>query len=140
MGLTKSINHITQPTDTSCTHAVLAMALGVDVLDVIKELGDPISNETAIAWLVRHDILPIPCDTNLHAFPLDGYYWVSVSSLNVLGTAHAVLVATTGDGFMVYDPNNGKKGKTFYPLDALSGGYPIMNSYHKVRYLKDCSK
>ncbi len=140
MSLSKSIDRITQPTATSCTHAVLAMALGVEVWDVIKALGDPISNETAIAWLVRHDILPLSCDTDLHAFPLDGYYWVSVSSLNKLGTAHAVLVDTTKDGYRVYDPNYGKAEREYYPMDALSGGHPIMNSYHNVRYLKDCSK
>ena len=143
-GLIDKIALVTQPTAESCVHACLAMVSGVDVQDIIKDLGDDngLTDDELLAWLVRRHILPLEIGAarHVHPFPVQGIYLATVPSLNLQGRGHQIVIEANGD-YVVYDPNNGYKGREFYPKDALKPSSDrTLGGYWHVCYLKDCSR
>lgn len=113
----KLINLVRQPTGDTCTSACLAMITGIGVEDVINEFHqkwkDQESNPSE--FLKVHGF-----EHEIHTDPFNncvdwGYvYLVTVPSLNIEGGLHHIILDTSGDSEMVYDPNNGKKDKRYY--------------------------
>lgn len=136
------IKHQKQPTDTSCVHTCLAMALDVDVTEVMAFAdrhhlfcGGMSTCET-LAFLMECRMIHTQLSRN--AFTVDGLYLLTVPSLNIEGGKHAVLVrAEDFKEEEIWDPNRGRKGKKYYvPYGTARGPLQVeLNGFTEPIYL-----
>lgn len=104
------LEHQTQPTPWSCVHTCLAMVMGVPAQDVI----DRVRHDSGMPYL--HTIVALK-NFGIHFAPLampslwDGWHLVTVPSLNLERSLHAVLLfySADGEGMRVLDPAIGKR-------------------------------
>lgn len=117
------IIHQQQPTPYTCNQACLAMLMGVPVEDVIKAFpGDGMTWRELMFALDR-------CFMTWNAFLFgtlvcEGYYLVSVPSLNFEGGAHTIILFQA-QRLVVFDPNRGREGKKFYSNEGDGIGVPL---------------
>jgi len=110
----REIKHITQPTQTTCVSSCVAMFLGKDIQEVIEEFHDKYFNyEIEInEYLLTKGVETAPYREDLKH---PGYYFVAVSSLNIEGGLHEILVVVDETlSHAVYDPQKGNEGKLYY--------------------------
>lgn len=150
MILPEDIKLVNQVDDSTCHHATLSMVTGVPIQEIIDEYGiggkkedekDGISERDAIRFLMKHMILPVQMPELINPFYLYGVFKISVPSLNRPGRLHSLIVAShPKTGYTVFDPQNGREGKKWYPLDAMQpdGGTPRV-SYVNILKLEDMS-
>lgn len=117
------VEHQMQPNDHTCVHTCLAMITGLSVDDMIDRFGDHALgfDETATV-LAEHGLFPHNTSSGPHRYPFVGWYLVACASKNLPGQAHQVLVYADGEGYTVYDPQEGREGKKFWSGDELLGG------------------
>ena len=103
-----------QPTGCTCVHACLAMALGVDVLEVVDDLGGEALNSREI--VVRLHRAGVRFTEFLGPeLVLVGWYFLAVPSLNIRGGMHEILAHVGPGGITgVLDPSR----KVVYKSDG----------------------
>lgn len=121
-----AVEHMQQPSATSCVHTCLSMVTGIPVEQYITRFGDDgqgLGNKEETVALVEAKVFPIAVPhVAPHPFPMPGVYLVSVPSLNIPGKLHRVVVEADADGYTVFDPNEGKEGKKAHPRDGMASG------------------
>lgn len=133
------VRFVRQPTSSTCVHACLAMVTGIPVDDLIERFGNHgLSNEEEATVLTENGILPVPVHGmgDTHPMIYFGVYFLTVPSLNIPGANHRIVSAISEDGkrWTSYDPNVGRKGKSYYPRNAFySNRRPF--SYSEVTFL-----
>jgi len=114
------MNLVIQPTDNTCTSACLSMITDKPIDEVIKEFHNDwqasLSNPSEYLKYcnIQHEV-----NTNPFNFILEwgNIYLLTVPSLNIKGGLHHIVVDLTdiyNNVGKVYDPNNGKDGKSYY--------------------------
>lgn len=119
------IQHQTQPSGTSCSQTVIAMALGIPVAQIIEQFGDQPMNwdQAAKAW-VKLGVFPKQTfDANIvWQFSKRGLYTIAVPSLNIPKGWHLVLLEVGQESVTLYDPAKGREGKKFYSQEDILNG------------------
>lgn len=119
----KEIKHVQQPSSFTCVHACLAMVTGEDVHGLVERFGDHgLSFHEKATVLVEHKIWPVNTTFQGHPFDTCGVYLVGTCSLNLPGKMHCVVVEASGDGYTVYDPNEGREGMDYYKDEDIMSG------------------
>jgi hypothetical protein len=129
--------HQQQPCNKSCVCTSIAMILGLPAAQVIADWHHKYQEEDASL----RDILNgygiefrsfDTADRGGMNTAEEGYYLVTVPSLNFVGGNHQVAVELEGGLFSVYDPQAGKPGIKYYvgasddPLAVpIVGGYTL---------------
>ena len=117
----KDMEHIQQPTATTCVHACLAMLAGVSVEGVIEKYGHPDGvyewEESSFAQRMGLDFIKYHTDKVAPG----RVYLITVPSLNIPNSLHRVVVDyREAENPVVLDPNMGKEGKAHYDcLDSI---------------------
>jgi len=99
------------------------MLLGEPVEKVIAHAGDQgMSTLETYAFLQK-------CGFTWNAMLLpsliwDGFYIITVPSLNIDARNHAILMEVEGGTVKAYDPNNGKQAKRYYNYGDLNAVEP----------------
>lgn len=137
------VNHVMQPSPHTCGHACLAMVTGLDVQSIIARFGEAgINDDIEAIVLTESGIYPvaIPETAFMPALPFHGVYFATVPSLNIPGGAHRLVIEANPDEaeFEVHDPNAGREGKLFYPLNALTPDRDTrtLKHYGGITYLR----
>lgn len=118
------LKHVMQEDSHGCVIACIAIITGRSYQEIKKDFPDFEDNSKGIGAderdlvLVRHQMLPVrTVDTHLYA---DKVYLVSVPSLNIEATMHAIVIDCRTDvSFKVYDPQAGIEGKKAYTSDSM---------------------
>lgn len=118
-----TVNHVQQPSDITCVHACLSMITGIPVPDLVERFGNRgLSFDAKATVLVEHGIWPVNTTFQPHPFDTCGVYIVGTCSLNWPGKMHCIVVEASGDGYTVYDPNEGREGKESYQDEDIMSG------------------
>lgn len=120
-----------QPTSSTCVPTCIAMALGLGSSLVIHEmelmgfnLVEGITPRQEQLYLLTQGIGYERMLNQGLGLP-DGSYLCEVPSLNLTGIFHCVFLFIEEGEPQVFDPNDGKVGKDWYPSDGFSS-LPIM--------------
>lgn len=135
-----SITHQEQPTNSTCVHACLAMALGVPVATVVDVVGSDALGQLDLhllleRWGVVWNVMVYP------RIVFRGWHFATVPSLNNKSGSHMILIwydPMTG-GMMVMDPSSKKRYKpdgsdlkswseliVFYPGGRIKADAPVI--------------
>lgn len=109
-----------QPNDRTCVHTCLSMITGVPIEKLVDRFGDnPLGFDEAATVLVEHGIFPTNTTGCPHQFLFPGFYLVACASKNFLGLTHQIIVKADEDGYVVYDPQQGREGKEVWTGDDI---------------------
>lgn len=113
------IKFVQQPTPDSCTSACLAMLTGISVDTVIGEFHhkwkSSATNCNPMTYLADNDFdCLVNHDPFNHRVKWGSVYLVTVSSLNIEGGLHHIVLDMRGNEEIVLDPNMGRSGKKYY--------------------------
>ena len=134
------VTHQTQPTNSTCVHACLAMALGVPVATVVDVVGSDALGQLDLHMLLeRWGVVWNAMVYQRIVFP--GWHFAVVPSLNIKAASHMVLLCydpMTGK-MVVLDPSNRKQYKldgsdltcwsqlvAFYPGGRIKADAPVI--------------
>jgi hypothetical protein len=106
----KLINQINEQT---CVQACLSMITGDSIEDIISEMGNKgLELSEEVGFYIKHKI---GFNQLLYSTMFNGFYAVTVPSININGGYHRIIVACDdGDVCQILDPNDGLEGKRFY--------------------------
>lgn len=151
MLLPENIELVNQVDDSTCCHATTAMVTGCTIGSLIERFGtggdpekedDGMSDRDFVKVLMEHMILPVPVHGFLiHPFPQYGVFKVAAPSINRPGRLHSLVITShPKEGYKVFDPQNGREGKKWYPFDAMQSGTKGPRvSYTSILQLVDMS-
>ena len=112
------IKHITQPCGKSCYSTCVAMALGLDPIEVIDELKErgcepPYFNNDILKYLVTKNIYADRIDCSMASLLVVGKtHLVCVPSKANPVSFHSIVVCSNEDReFLILDPNKGSDGR-----------------------------
>ena len=101
----------------NCASACISMILGRPIEEVTGEFHERYMADeiTVHEYLEKYGVQAAPMD--ITDKPTQGFvYFIGVPSLNIKGCSHYVLgdFRNKEDGFVLIDPNKGRKGKEWY--------------------------
>jgi len=115
--------HQMQPDESSCVLTCIAMALGLDVLTVLRDVRD-----LGLGWKNGTDyqqMAYILGEYGVGCVPIQvegtgiiaGSYICNVASLNRLGQSHAIFMHRDEQGgIRIFDPQNGRHDRAYYSM------------------------
>lgn len=113
----------------NCVSACIAMITGESVLDVTEKFHERYKQNTKVTEStyfgeigLAHEVMLSTCRETEEGH----IYTLNVPSLNIVGGSHAIILHYNDEiGWVVFDPNKGRKGRKYYVNGVLDSDLAV---------------
>lgn len=108
------IKQLQQPTGNTCVCTSIAMVTASDLTFVIEKFHDDYMSGKIDEFDILKQLGSYFIRQGDHNIVKGRIYIASVSSLNILGKTHSIVIDASGDRIVIFDPAKGKLDKKYY--------------------------